>query len=177
METASPSPAFGVKTSPTGPVTLGDRLIAELGRRQAMGFSLRYKDYQRLHAVDSLDELRQFLDALGCVGARADLPLEELAQALLEQPTRRRLASPWRSLRMVLVSPGIWLSMMYVLRWGGNRKSPLVVALMFAPLCELPGLLIGWHFNAPISGFLIGRYWLVALAGIARIRMRRAHAA
>jgi hypothetical protein len=143
-------------------MTIGDQLIAELGRRGARGGFFDYKTYRRLHAVDSSDELQSFLDDQCCRFAHAGMEVKQLAQALLEEPSRRTLASPWRSLKMLLFHTQFWLLLKYVFQWGGKPTSWVAMLILFGcwpSVWALVGALVGWHWDWPVSGFIAG--WLL----------------
>lgn len=80
-------------TSPEASPTLGEELIAELGRRGMRGAYFDYRGYCELRRIDSADRLQAFFDSRGFARVSAADDLETIASGLERIESRRTLRS------------------------------------------------------------------------------------
>jgi hypothetical protein len=93
-------------------MTLGEGIIAELGRRGARGQCFDYRGYHRLRAIDSAGELRAFLVECGYADVPATAETFAIVDELLASAGRQaeRSAWPW-----LILAPELWLVALF--RW------------------------------------------------------------
>ena len=85
-------------------VTLGEALIAELGRRGMRGAYFDYRGYCELRRIDSVDPLQQFFNHRGFWRVSAGDDLEIIAMELDRVASRRGIRGliPWLKIAMHL---------------------------------------------------------------------------